>query len=43
MVALVVQEKSAPKRRVKVNVNAKLRGRNAENNATAKERYAKTG
>ncbi|PFX11925.1 hypothetical protein AWC38_SpisGene24194 [Stylophora pistillata] len=34
--------KSAPKRRVNGTVNAELRGRSAENNATAKERYAKT-
>ena len=43
MVAVVLQTRSAPKRRVKVNVNAKLWERNAGNTAIAKKGYAKTG
>lgn len=43
LVALVMEEKSAPTREAQVNVTAKLRERNAGITATAMNGYAPTG
>lgn len=43
LVALVMEEKSAPMRRAQVSVTAKLLARNAGITATAMNRYAQTG